>query len=220
MMRFTRYDLRTTDVPAARAFYDELFGNPFGEALTIGPLPEIARARGAKPHWLGHIVVDDVAETSRRFLAEGAQPLGPTALRDPFGAIVALTSTAAPPTDRIAWHVHCSQDENKAFAAYASLFGWAAKTRHDLGADGGRLQEFAWSEGGDAVGTITDLARQPQIHAQWLFFFRVPSLDAATEVVRARGGLALPSRRMPNGALSAACDDPQGGAFGLYECAR
>ena len=228
--RFSRYELRTVDLAAGRAFYEELLGaEPWGDALDVVPLPEPARARGAPAHWLGHVAVDDVEATARLFIAAGAEPLGPTrragdgstraALRDPFGAVMALTSAAARAESPVARHLLCTRDQEAAFARYASIFGWAAKDHHDLG-DRGRVQDFAWAEGGETVGSITDLARQPQIHTQWLFYFTVADLDAAIATVRAGGGLVLPSHRFPDGGEGAACDDPQGAAFGLYRAPR
>jgi predicted enzyme related to lactoylglutathione lyase len=111
--RFVRYELRTTTVDEARAFYAELLGGDlWGDDVGIAPLPDQALARGARPHWLGHLGVGDVDGTVNRLVALGAQQLGPTVrgasashaiVRDPFGAVVALNSTTAPPhRDRVA----------------------------------------------------------------------------------------------------------------------
>src|SRR5688572_27034938 len=124
---FSWYELRTTDVAAARAFYTavaELDIRREAERLmvcsgnlTIGEisaLPERARALGAPAHWLGHIAVADADKCAAHFVAQGAERLGPPrlldgflvhGLRDPFGAPVALTSR--PPAAegaRVAWH--------------------------------------------------------------------------------------------------------------------
>src|SRR5215471_3099918 len=114
MARFCRFQLRTTDVAAARAFYAAVLGNGGAD---IVPLPDEARARGARPHWLGHLGVDDVKTAAGAFVERGATRLGPTRpgagggevaiLRDPGGAVVALATTppasAAAPAD-IVWH--------------------------------------------------------------------------------------------------------------------
>src|SRR3954468_24757547 len=100
MHTFFRYDLRTTDPDAARAFYANVAGIDFATSPELGlwPLHEQARARGAPAHWLGHIAVDDVDREVARFVAEGAERLGPTvrtgdgatyaALRDPLGSVI------------------------------------------------------------------------------------------------------------------------------------
>ena len=99
---------------------------------------------------------------------------------------------------------------------YADILGWTALERQDLG-ERGRHVTFTWDGGRDAVGSTSDIARRPHVHAQWLFFFQTHDLDAALARVRDLGGLTLPVTTTPEGARVAACDDPQGAAFGLYE---
>src|SRR4051794_39161194 len=100
-MRFVNYHLRTTDIPAARAFYAAVLGKNHAE---IFQLHEQALARGARPHWLGYLDVGEVDAMASAFGARGATPLGPkwvnpqgleaAVVRDPGGAVVAL---AKPP---------------------------------------------------------------------------------------------------------------------------
>jgi uncharacterized protein len=225
---FCRYQLRTTDPGAARAFYTDLFGPElWADDITVVPLPERAAARGAPAHWLGHLGVDDAEATARRFLDSGAEQLGPlqrapdgssiAVLRDPFGAIVALSSEKLAPREaRVVWRVLHTRDEAPAFAFYAALFGWAPLDVIDLGGEG-RHQRFAWDASGRAAGSVSNSARLPHVHAQWLFCFGVTNIEASLEHVRARGGLTLGVTRTPGGALVAGCDDPQGAAFALYQ---
>lgn len=227
--RFFRYDLRTTDVEAARSFYAEVLGAAFwGPGLTVYPLPERVAAQGAPPHWLGHAGVSDVAPTVSQFIAAGGQQLGPTQsgpdgsphalLRDPFGAIVALSPEAAAPQPApVAWHVLHVQDHERAFAWYAARFGWTATGASDLGPTIGSHQMFAWDGSGRSVGSVTNSARLPHVHPQWLFFFPVVDLEAALARVRAGGGTSLAPAQNANGDRFAGCDDPQSGAFGLYQ---
>ena len=104
--RFCRYELRTKDVPGARAFYDGLFGDGFwGEHVAVVPLPEQAAARGAPSHWLGCVGTSNVEDMASRIVQLGGQRLGPTrenadaskqaALRDPFGAVVGIASATS-----------------------------------------------------------------------------------------------------------------------------
>ncbi len=81
--RFVWYELMTTDVEAAKAFYGNVVGWGMRDAavrgmsytlLTIGEapvgglaqLPEDARRMGAEPRWLGYIAVNDVDATTRQ----------------------------------------------------------------------------------------------------------------------------------------------------------
>jgi hypothetical protein len=217
---------------AARAFYTEILGpEVWGPDVSIAPLPERARSRGAKPHWLGHIGVRDVEATAAQLVAMGAEQLGSAGqpggesrviLRDPFGTIVALTPeppTQTPPRSPVVWHILHTRDHERAFAEYARLFGWTAKEALDMGPELGRHQLFAWDDSGRNAGSVADTARQAHIHTQWMFFFPVADIAASLEKVRALGGLALPPRRTKSGDLAAPCDDPQGGAFALYQFA-
>jgi predicted enzyme related to lactoylglutathione lyase len=229
MTKFFRFDLRTTDAIAARAFYAKILGH---DRAVIWPLHEQALARGAKPHWLGQIGVEDVEQTAAAFIARGATPLGPTrpnaegdgqmaVLRDPGGAIVALATSPpnAEPRVDIGWHALNTNDAARAKINYGELFGWALGDRIDAG-EHGAFQQFAWNAGGESVGAIGDIAARPGVHAHWLFFFDVDALDVAIAAVRDAGGLALDSMALPNGARICACDDPQGAAFALRERPR
>jgi predicted enzyme related to lactoylglutathione lyase len=232
--QFCRYELRTTDVNSARAFYTDILGSEFwGSDVSAIELPEQAAARGAPAHWLGHIGVSDVAGTVGQFMALGAQRLGPAQqstdgaahaiVRDPFGVIVALRSETA--TARrlgrapVAWHLMHTEDPERAFAVYSDLFGWTAKEALELGPELGRHQLFAWDESGTSAGSVANTAQQPHIHPQWMFFFPVANLEVSLARVRALGGIAPPALRTSNGDLAAPCDDPQGGAFALYQFA-
>ena len=227
-MSFCRYELRSTDVDAAREFYAALLGDDFwGAGVDIAPLPAAAAARGVPGYWLGHIAVEDVVPPMYRFLDAGATRLGaPPAdgrdaagvvLRDPFGAIVALAPASGAPSDeRVAWHLHVSRDEERAFGLYEGVLGWTALDRQDLG-ERGRHVTFTWNGGGTAVGSACDMASRPHVHAQWLYFFVTPDLDASIARVRELGALALRPTTTADGHRVVACDDPQGAAFGLYE---
>jgi predicted enzyme related to lactoylglutathione lyase len=220
MNRFCAYALRTTDVEAAGAFYTTILGQGFfSDGLSIGPLPPAALARGAVPHWLGHISVDDVSTTTERFIARGASPLGPatgtaSTLRDPSGAVLAISSSATGERDaRVAWHVLHAHDEQAAAAVYADVFGWTPlPAREPLAHEGHQL--FAWNSTSTPAGIIANTARLPDVHAHWLFFFATDDLDGALDAVRANGGRALPAVTA-YGRRLAPCEDAQGAAFGL-----
>jgi predicted enzyme related to lactoylglutathione lyase len=82
--RFVWYELTTTDMEAAKAFYTEVVGwgardasmpgMPYtvftaGEAAVCGmmELPKSARTMGERPMWIGYVCVDDVDATANRF---------------------------------------------------------------------------------------------------------------------------------------------------------
>jgi hypothetical protein len=240
--RFCWYELRTTAPAAARAFYAEAVGLDLEDApdrvvwrsggLLVGevtPLPAQAAARGAPPHWLGHVGVADVDATTRRFVDAGAERLGPprrsaegdaiVALRDPFGAVVALTSRAAPAgPGGPAWHELHTADHRRAWSTYNALFGWRATGALDLGPPLGEYGLFAWSGADRDAGGMLSSARLPGVHPHWLFYFGVDDLDRRLARVVARGGRALQGPLAgPSGGRVVPCEDPQGAAFALYE---
>jgi predicted enzyme related to lactoylglutathione lyase len=188
--RFFQYELRTTDTAGARTFYGGLFDIDF----SITQLPEAAIARGARPHLLGHLGPSDIDTTAAQFLNAGGTQLGPrreidVVIRDPFGAILALSPRSAEP-DAV-WHVHHGPDAIRSSAFYRQLLG--------------RMP---------ANTVFVD--QQPGVHPQWLHFFRVAHLDTAIAYVRKQGGLPLEPTRIHSGQTFVPCDDPQGAAFGLY----
>jgi len=86
--RFVWYDLMTTDVPAAQAFYEHVIGwsgkdsgvpgqsytiFSLGDTMLAGlmPIPEDARRGGVRPAWMGYIGVDDVDAWATRLQAAG-----------------------------------------------------------------------------------------------------------------------------------------------------
>jgi predicted enzyme related to lactoylglutathione lyase len=226
MTRFCRFELRTTDVAAARAFYAAVLGQ--GDA-DIVPLPEQAAARGAPAHRLGHLGVDDVEHSAAAFVARGATRLGPTRpiagggegaiVRDPGGAVVGLATPPAVPTRAdVAWYLLNTADLPRASATYRELCGWQLTDRLDAGPLG-VFHQFAWQFGGANVGSMADIAGRPGVHPHWLFHFSVAALEPALGAVRASGGGVFGSFGLPGGARSAVCDDPQGAAFALLEAA-
>jgi len=226
---FCRFELRTIDVVAARAFYNTLLDD---DRATIWPLHEQARARGAVPHWLGHVNIGDPEQlifTLREFAARGATPLGPTiatddrghfaVIRDPAGAILALAAPPnpmAPPMPEVAWSVLNTSDALTACTNYHELLGWdiaevATASPH------GPYREFSYNAGLPRVGAIADIAGRPEVHPHWLHFFRVASVDEAMMVTRRAGGTAFDAGLGPSGEYLAVCEDPQGAAFGVMQ---
>jgi predicted enzyme related to lactoylglutathione lyase len=225
MTKFSRFDLRTTDADAARAFYARLFGH---ERAVIWPLHEQALARGARPHWLGHLGVENPEQVAAEFALRGATRLGPArpteaggtamVLRDPGGALLALSTP--PPAQRaeldVAWHVLNTLDAARASANYSELFGWEVTENPELSA-AGVFSEFAFRPNGPREGVIAEIAARPGVHPHWLFVFEVPALSPAVELTRAAGGVVLAPIVLPGGETLFVCDDPQGAAFALRE---
>ncbi len=230
MARFCRYELRTSDVADARAFYGAVLGAPVPEVV---PLPATAAARGAPAHWLGVIGVEDVEATGNALLERAATRLGQAAatgkggaagdvavFRGPGGAVVGIApERPAPSGPEVLWHELDTHDVERAMATYREVFGWDVDEPLDLGAAGVHYP-FAWQARGPVVGSMADIAGRRGVHPQWLFHFAVPALEPALAAVRDGGGFVLATVAAPDGERVAVCDDPQGAGFALREPAR
>jgi predicted enzyme related to lactoylglutathione lyase len=247
MNAFDGYELRTTSVRSAAAFYADVLGFDVRESGEVAQvfagrralgaitrLPQRAAALGAPSHWLGHVGVVDHALVSARMVASGGAPLGPPrheadgsrldVFRDPLGSVVALASVVREPIpDAVAWHELHTGDLERAFAVYASLFGWVRVLDEDLGLSSGPAgpyRTFAWTKGAPAIGAIVATAVSPRVHPHWLFYFKVADIDGVSRNVKASGGrVPFGIRTMPSGARAAPCEDAQGAAFGVWESA-
>jgi predicted enzyme related to lactoylglutathione lyase len=230
---FCRYDLRTTDPDAARTFYVDAVAIDFAEAgpmLAVWPLHEQARARGVPNHWLGHVAVADLATAAQELLDRGSQLLGPpllrgedgeayAVLRDPCEAVVAVRETSRAATGHpVLWHQLHTRDRDRSWALYSELFGWFQTGTIDVNEPAGEHRLFRWNAAEMDVGSMANTARLPGIHPHWLFYFPTPDLENTLAKVSARGGRAL-APAVLGGHRIAACEDPQGAAFGLVQLA-
>jgi predicted enzyme related to lactoylglutathione lyase len=226
MNSFYRYQLRTTQADAARAFYAAVF--PKTE-LEIFPLHEQALARGARPHWLGSLEVADVDAALAAFSKRGATTFGPkwvtpdgtegTSLLDPDRAVLGLQRPRLrkPPVPDVSWHLLHTPDVERAKSNYRELFGWDFQGPVDH-APHGIFHPFSWEKGGAAVGAVTEL--RSGVHPHWLFFAHVPALEPVVSAARSAGGKLVAKISLPHGENIAIFDDPQGAAFALREGPR
>lgn len=229
---FVRFDLRTTDVDAARRFYADAIGLDLDadtQTLAVWELHEQARARGAPAHWLGSIGVEELEAKAGRLRELGSESLGPpvlkrddgisfSTLRDPLGAPVAVREAKGAPTHSpVAWHQLSTTDVDRAWQIYSELFAWSDRGVVEIPGLAIENHLFAWEADGQVVGGMANTARLPGVHTHWQFFFPVADLDQAIEKIRANGGNALPPSSLSNGARLAAAEDPQGAAFGILQ---
>lgn len=153
----------------------------------------------------------------------GQDPLGGSG-RDPSGNAFSRDDSsreppnpeADPPT--VAWHQLHTTDLDAAWAFYSELFGWRKTHTLELGEGIGTYQLFGWDGIEGSAGAMAETARQPNVHTHWLFHFPVNGIDAAVNATRERSGTVVHGPTdVPGGSRVAACDDPQGGAFGVRE---
>jgi hypothetical protein len=247
--KFVWYDVMTSDTKAAEQFYSRVIGwdakdagmggdHPYtvfsaGPAMVGGlmPIPEDARAMGARPAWTGYIAVDDVDIYAARVKAGGGaihRPPGDipgvgrfAVAADPHGAAFILfkgaTDDAPAPAPmgtpgHVGWRELHGGDLASDFAFYSGLFGWTKAEAMDMGAMG-IYQLFA---AGDAPcgGMMT---KTPQVPAPfWLYYFAVDDIEAGAARAKQSGGKVLNGpMEVPGGMWIVQCSDPQGAMFAM-----
>jgi hypothetical protein len=238
----------TSDIKAAESFYRRVIGWDAKDSgladrsytlLSVGPamvgglmpIPEAARANGARPVWTGYIGVDDVdAYAARVKAAGGAVHRAPedipgvgrfAVVADPHGAIFNLfkgnsdqePAPAAPGTPgHVGWHELSAGDGASAFTFYSGLFGWTKAEAMDMGPMG-VYQIFA--TGGAPCGGM--MTKMPQTPAPfWLYYFNVDAVESAMARVKDAGGQIIHGpMQVPGGSWIAHGLDPQGAIFAM-----
>jgi hypothetical protein len=242
--RFTWYELITTDVASAKAFYAQVLGWGVQDASTselayalftagtdlvggLMELPEAARKMGATPRWMGYVGVDDLDAAANRIKhLGGAVYVPPTdtnigriaVVADPQNANLALLKGTKP------------GQQQPADLDAPGRVGW-----HELvAADWKRAfafyrEIFGWqkanadpsdsyrlfSAGGQTIGGM--FTKRPTEPAPfWLFYFNTGDIDAAAERIKSAGGQIMEGPlKMPDGSWIVRCTDPEGAVFAL-----
>ena len=214
--RFFWYELMTTDVQAAAAFYktvigwnSENWGDP-QKPYVIMKVGETGVAAGGKIYR----EPSDIPEIGRFSVV--ADPQGATfMLMTPQGPDQEPLAASVP--GNVGWRELYTTDWKAALDFYTSQFGWTADQAMDMG-EMGTYQLFA-IEGQQAGGMMNKPANIPV--PLWQFYFTVDGLDGAVERVRANGGsVMVEPMQVPGGSWIAMCADPQGAAFALTAMAR
>lgn len=198
---------------------------------------------GMPPVWMGYIQIEDVdAATDRVKEAGGRIHRAPqeipgvgrfSMVADPQGAVFHLMKPMPPegmerdprpgapgfhPTaiGRSAWSELHTSDWQQAWDFYAGQFGWTKAAPFEMGPMG-TYQIF--EANGQPIGGMFNSPRMPR--PVWLYYFNVPSIDAAAEAVRAGGGtIANGPDQVPGGTWTLQAIDPQGAMFGLTAANR
>lgn len=240
---FVWFELETSDIDAAMAFYAPLLGwtahefpdpaaryligQAGGKAVAgIGGMPADGR-----PQWLGYVGTADMdASVAAWTGAGGALLRGPRTiegvgrlvlLADPQGAALAMLEPA-------------SAEPNEAFKPYTPGHGnWTELATPDPPAalafysgqlgwtseramDMGPMGQYHLFEV-DGVQTGGIMRAIPGMPVAWLYYFGVPSVAAAITAIGAAGGTVLRGPQpVPGDTVVAIAVDPQGAAFAVH----
>lgn len=216
--RFAWYELITTDVAGAKAFYTDVVGWGAQDASTsalaytlftsegapvggLMDLPEDARKMGATPRWMGYVDVSDVDATADRI-----KRLGGAVYVPPTDSNIGRISVVADPqTTTFGLIKGLKPDQGRpADLDKPGRVGW-----HELlAADWEKAfafygELFGWQKMGansDPVDTYQLFSvggetiggmftKRPEDPVPfWLFYFNVADIDVATERVKTGGG--------------------------------
>jgi uncharacterized protein len=250
--RFVWYEHLTRDVPAAIAFYSDVAGwrtQPFAEAgdyvMWVGSqgplggvmrLPDELARMGVPPHWMAHVVVDDVDASAARVSKLGGQvrkePTDiPTVGRfavisDPQGAVLSIFQPSGGPMTlhdpskdgEFCWNELLTSDSAAAFAFYAGLFGWSVLQDMDMGAMG---TYRIYGVGETRLGGMMTIPKGAPMPPMWIFYVSTSDLDAAIGRATKRGAKVMNGPMdVPGGGRIAQLTDPQGAAFALHQAPR
>ena len=243
--RFVWYELLTTNVAAAKAFYGDVVGWAAQDAstpqfnythliaggLAVGglmELPEEGRKMGATPRWVGYVAVNDIDAT-----AELLRRLGGAVYVPPTDSNIGrIAIVADPQTATLALVGGLTFGDGSGEPDKPGRVGW-----HELlAADANKAfvfyrELFGWqpeaaendhmesyqllSAGGRTIGGMFTKLRRAPFPF-WLYYFNVADMDAAVAGVRAGGGKVVQGPlELEDGSWITRCIDPQGAMFAL-----
>lgn len=247
MAGFIWYELMTEDPEAAKAFYREVAGwetvafGPGNEGYSILrkngrgiggvlPMPEDARAGGARPAWFGYVAVDNVDSAAKAVVESGGQihrdivdipGAGRIAMvSDPQGApfyLIAPDGEDQPPVPpmtrgHVGWHELYAAEGEAAFDFYARQFGWTQTEALDMGPMGTYRLFAMGAEPAGGIMTKPDSLPRPF----WLFYFTVGDIDEASRRITGAGGtIVREPTQVPGGVWIIQATDPEGAMFAL-----
>ena len=251
---FIWYELLTTDLAGAKLFYDAVVGwniqdrsdfpNDYrmigrSDGKFAGGAMQLTREmldHGARPTWLGYILVPDVDASVAAIQQEGGQlpmpafdipGVGRVAMvTDPQGAPFYIMKPLPPEGDpnaksdvfsvdqpqRVRWNELSTTDQDGAVAFYKRQFGWNQEGAMPMGEMGD--YRFIQANGVN-IGAI--MRKPPQLPvSMWTYYIGVDDIDRAAEAVKSGGGQILNGpMEIPGGEFALNAMDPQGAPFGL-----
>ncbi|THD70276.1 MAG: VOC family protein [Bradyrhizobium sp.] len=215
---FVWYELITTDMAAAKAFYSEVVGWGVQDASTPGlsyalftagtapviglmELPEEARNRGATPRWAGYVGVADIDATAERIKRLGGAVYVPptdtnigriSIVADPQTAAFALVEGLKPAlrqTVAMGEPGHVGWHELLA-ANWETAFEFYGELFgwQKAAAETGSAGTYQSFSAGEQTIGAMVTKRPMQPVPAWLYYINVGDIDAAAERVKAAGG--------------------------------
>ena len=226
------------DIGPAVAEYNgyRMIGRSDGKfAGGVLPLTDEMQQHGARPAWLGYVYVPDADLALAAIEAAGGKTqmaatdipnVGRIAMvTDPQGAAFYVMKPIPPAGDpnaksdvfspdaeqRVGWNELSTTDPVAARKFYGEQFGWSSDEFMDMG----EMGEYRFlDQGGQRIGALCGV--MPGGQPKWRFYFRVPSISNAKQVIEDKGGtVAMGPHQVPTGEWIIIGSDPQGAEFAL-----
>jgi predicted enzyme related to lactoylglutathione lyase len=237
--QFIWHDLLTTDVERGKRFYTELLGwevAPWKPGEIDYPIISsngvmhggFGVVEDGSPQWIGHAVVEDVAEAVARAERAGGTVRGEpgghpevgswATIVDPQGGEISAFKPnydSPAPSGVFVWDELVTPDAEAAKAFYGAVFGWTAEPM-DMG-DMGVYTIFKKGDGESVAGMMQkrDGDAGP---AGWLPYLRTDDVDASAARAAELGARTLVEpMQMESAGRFAVLVDPTGATFGLHK---
>lgn len=190
---------------------------------------------GGRPIWLGYLYVPDVDQALGKIEGLGGKAMMPATDIPNVGRIAMVTDPQGNPfyvmkplppqgdpnaqsdvfsleaEQRVGWNELMTSDPAAARQFYGELFGWSSDDFMPMG-ENGEYRFFA--RNGVTFGALCK--EMGSGSSKWRFYFRVPSISAAIEAVKAGGGqVSVGPHEVPGGDQIIIGNDPQGAEFAL-----
>jgi uncharacterized protein len=243
--RFVWYDLMTTDLEKAQAFYTKVVGwgtqawpgpQPYtmwtADGAPLGGLMKQPPEEKAPPHWLAYISTPDVDATTKQAQSLGATVLvKPTpipnvgtfsVLADPQGAAFApfapTGETPEPQGPPPAGQFSWHELMTTDYKAAFAFYNALFGWEKDAEHDMGPMGVYLlFGRNGHQLGGMFNTPAGVPAPRNWLQYVAVDSADRAAERVTANGGTIMNGPMdVPGGDRIAQCMDPQGAAFAVH----
>jgi uncharacterized protein len=242
---FAWYELLTTDVAAARAFYRRVVGWGVQDASTaafsysiftagsveVGGLMELppeGRSMGAAPRWIGYVAVDDIDATAERLTQLGGRIYVPptdsnigrvSILIDPQTAAIGLVGRLrrGGAADQLDAAGHIGWHELLAADAVKAFAFYRALFDWQAGAAEKESLDFyqPFAVDGRTIGGVFNKLPRAPVPF-WLYYINVSDMDAALAAVNSGGGKVVHGPfELTPGHWITRCIDPQGAMFAL-----
>ncbi len=239
---FIWYELMTSDLDAAIAFYGKVVGWEVKPGETPGMDYRIIHAGTDRvggmmqapdpnmpPAWLAYVDVADVDAEVSAFEAAGGKVWWPAntldgvgrmaMVADPQGAAIYVMTPAMPAEGALPFGKapgHCGWNEYHARDWEAAFAFYAERFgwEKDTAMDMGPMGTYqTFTSGGVQTGGMMN---NPLPRQAWLFYFNTGHIDEAVERITGNGGkIQLPPIEVPGGQWAVVAVDPQGAMFGL-----